>query len=173
MPVLTVELNAKQDTVRQPVIWRIGKLFNVVTNIRRARVTEEYAQVSLKLEGTTAEVTKATDYLRALGAAPGGEVSQEPLPTPEESVPQTNTIEVRLTTIQPAQTQPPFLYRVGKDFEVVVNIAAAAFDDEEGGWFDVSLSGDLIAVQRAIAYLHTTGILVNPRQRSVTDFGNL
>ncbi|HZP84070.1 MAG TPA: NIL domain-containing protein, partial [Chthonomonadaceae bacterium] len=86
---------------------------------------------------------------------------------------QPNTIYVRLTTVTPEQAHAPLLHRVGKDFNVVVNIERAAFDDEEGGWIEITLSGPLTEVQRAIAYLHTTGIHVNPRQRSVTDYGNL
>ena len=56
---------------------------------------------------------------------------------------------------------------------MVVDIEQAEFDDEEGGRIEVTLSGALNAVQRAIAYLHTTGLHVNPHQRSVTDDSNL
>lgn len=174
MPVVTLELNAKQNTVRQPVIWRLGKRFNVVTNIRRARVSEDYGYVALQIEGTTDEVAQATDYLRALGLCPGTPTSSEiPDTLPEDEIEQTNAIYVRLGTVNAAQGHAPLLYRVGKDFGVVVNIERAAFDDEEGGWLEITLSGPLSEVQRAIAYLHTTGTHVNPRQRSVTDYGNL
>jgi len=175
MPVVTVELNADRKAADQPILWRLGKLFNVVTNIRRARVTEDYAYIALTLEGSTQEIEQATGYLRALGLLRGAEAAAPPpdAAPPEASVPQPNTIYVRLTTVTPEQAHAPLLHRVGKDFNVVVNIERAAFDDEEGGWIEITLSGPLTEVQRAIAYLHTTGIHVNPRQRSVTDYGNL
>jgi hypothetical protein len=176
MPVIHVELNAGQDTAGQPIIWRLGKLFNVVTNIRRARVTEDYAQVVLNIEGSTQEVVQAADYLRALGILGGGTTvsTAQTLPDPPEAgIAQPNAIYVRLSTVNAAQGHAPILYRVGKDYGVVVNIARASFDDEEGGALEVTISGPLMDIQRAIAYLHTTGLHVNPRQRSVSDYGNL
>lgn len=175
MPAVTVELTARQDTVGQPIIWRLGKLFNVVTNIRRARVSDDYGHVALLIEGSTAEVDQATNYLQSLGLL-AGEATGAPVPIgvlPEDTIAQPNTIYVRLTPINAPQMQAPLLYRVGKDFTVVVNIERAAFDQEEGGYVEVALSGPLAEVQRAIAYLHTTGCHVNPRQRSVTDYSNL
>ena len=41
MPLVTVDLNAKSNTARLPIIWRLGRLFNVVTNVRRARVSDK------------------------------------------------------------------------------------------------------------------------------------
>ena len=80
---------------------------------------------------------------------------------------------MRLTTVNPEQGQVPALYRIGRDFGVVVNLRRAEFDEEEGGSVEVEISGILFDVQRSIAYLHTTGLHVNPRQRSVTDYSNL
>lgn len=175
MPQLSIELNAKRDVVGLPIIWRLGKLFNVVTNIRRARITEDYGYVALDLEGSTAEVEQATEYLRALNI-----LTDQPAKTPsaavaapEKSVAQTSAIFVRLSTVNAQQGHEPILYRVGKDVNVVVNLETALFDEEEGGNVEVTLSGALIEVQRAIAYLHTTGLSVSPRQRSVTDLSNL
>ena len=71
MPVVNVELNARRETVQQPIIWRLGRLFNVVTNIRRARVTEDYGYVLLEMEGSTAEIEQAKAYLAGLGLIQG------------------------------------------------------------------------------------------------------
>jgi hypothetical protein len=176
MPAVTVDLNAPKDLVDQPILWRLGKRFNVVTNIRCARVTEDYGYVALGIEGSSLEVEQALDYLRSLGVlkADGAKSpSQTGIAPPEASLPQPNTIYVRLSTVNAAQGHVPILYRVGKDFNVVVNIERASFDEEEGGALEITISGQLMDVQRAIAYLHTTGLHVNPRQRSVTDYGNL
>ncbi len=175
MPLVTVDLNARRETAGQPIIWRLAKLFNVVTNILRARVTEDYAAVSLTLEGSTEEVEQAISYLKGLGIVVGSEGSavQDQGEPPENAVPQQSRIFVRLDVVNAAQAKTPILFRICKDFDIVVNIESAAFDDEDGGTMEILLSGQLFFVQRAIAYLHTTGIHVNPRQRSVTDYSNL
>ncbi|HLV79708.1 MAG TPA: NIL domain-containing protein [Chthonomonadaceae bacterium] len=175
MPVVSAELNARKDAAGQPIVWRLAKLYNVVTTIRRARVTEDYACILLDIEGSREETDQALGYLRALGVmdgeAPTPASSGLPAP-PESALPQPNTIYVRLSTVNAAQAEAPILFRVGRDFRVAVNIERAAFE-EDGGSIEVTISGPLMEVQRAIAYLHTTGLHVNPRQRSVTDFSNL
>ena len=41
MAVITVQINTRtSDQVKEPVLYRLGKDFNVVTNVRRAQVTE-------------------------------------------------------------------------------------------------------------------------------------
>ena len=172
MPHVNVELNARKEVVNQPILWRLGKL-NVITNIRRARVTEDYGYVLLDIEGSTAEIEQAQNYLRGLGLLTGAANGPANSTLPEAAVSQPVTIYVRLSTVNAEQGHQSLLYRVGKDYEVVVNLVQAAFDDEEGGSIEVTLSGELLSVQRAIAYLHTTGLHVDPRQRSVTDGRNL
>jgi len=175
MSLVTVNINASNERARLPLIWRLGRKFNVVTNLRRARVSPDLAYVALDVEGSTQEVEQATAYLRSLGVIEGGDKSLVPAhgAEPEDTVSKANTIYVRLDTVNTEQYQMPVLYRLGKDFNVVINIEHAGFDDEEGGYVEVAISGSLGDIQRAIAYLHTTGIHVNPRQRSVTDFSNL
>ena len=175
MPLVTVELNARKEILGQPILWRLGKMFNVVTNILRARISGDYGHVALSLEGSTGEVEQAQEYLRSLGVlgdAPGSATPRTGS-APETAIAQPNTISMLLKTVNSAQGHAPILYRVGKDLNVVVNIRTAYFDDEEGGQVEITLAGALLEVQRAIAYLHTTGLQVNPRQRSVTDDGNL
>jgi hypothetical protein len=176
MPLLTLDLSAKSNTARLPIIWRLGRRFKVVTNIRRARVSDDAAYVRLDIEGSTQEVEQAAGYLRSLGLLPDS-TANALVPAnaaePEETVSGARTIYVRLATVNPEQDHVPVLYRVGKDFGVVVNIERAEFDEEEGGYVEIAISGPLGEVQRAIAYLHTTGMHVFPRQRSVTDYSNL
>ena len=173
MSHVNVELNARKEVVNLPVLWRLGKLFHVVPNIRRARITQDYGYVSLDLEGSAAEVDQAQSYLRGMGMLTGKADAPASSAVPESAVPQPVTIYVGLTTVNAAQGHTSLLHRVGTDYAVVVNIEQAAFDDEDGGTIDVSLSGALLEVQRAISYLHTTGLRVNPRQRCVSDDTNL
>lgn len=175
MAALTLDINAPQAFIKQPLIWRLGKLYNVVTNIKRARATEDYGYFAVELAGSNTEVEMAAHYLRSLGVATGGAPGEKPTNPlkPEDAIKQPNAIYLRLDTVNGGQSHAPLIYRIGKDFDAVVTVERAAFDEEEGGFIELVVSGHLGEVQRTIAYLHTTGLHVNPRQRSVTDYSNL
>jgi len=53
--------------VTRPVLWELGKTFDVVTNIRQASVTDEIGIVSLSLEGEREENKKAIAWLEKQG----------------------------------------------------------------------------------------------------------
>ena len=53
--------------ITEPVIYNLGKQFNVVTNIRRANVEERVGWVILELEGEEAEIERAVQYSKDLG----------------------------------------------------------------------------------------------------------
>lgn len=53
--------------ITRPILWELGKKFEVVPNLRQASVTDEIAVVSLSLEGDRAEIKKAITWLEELG----------------------------------------------------------------------------------------------------------
>jgi hypothetical protein len=53
--------------ITRPIIWELGKSFNLVTNIRQASVTDEIGIVSLSLEGEREEIKKAIAWLEKEG----------------------------------------------------------------------------------------------------------
>jgi hypothetical protein len=53
--------------ITRPIIWELGKDFNVVTNIRQASVTDEIGIVSLSLEGEREDIKKAIAWLEKQG----------------------------------------------------------------------------------------------------------
>ena len=63
----TVRLTFRGDTLNDPIIYRLGQDFKVVTNIRRADVTEDSGWVELDLDGEQPEVDRALDYCRSRG----------------------------------------------------------------------------------------------------------
>ncbi len=175
MPAVNLILNASKENVSKPIIWRLGKLFNVVTNILRAQVTEEYAQISLAMEGSTEELEQAVNYLHSIGVIKEGieSAALRNLSAPEDIVARPITVHLTLETSNPVQAGSPILLRISKDFQIVLDITRASFDSQAGGTIEMDISGKLTEVQRAIAYLHTTGLHVNPVQRCVTDYSNL
>lgn len=53
--------------IMRPVIYELGKNFDLVTNVRQASVTEEIGLVSLELDGEREEIKKAISWLEELG----------------------------------------------------------------------------------------------------------
>jgi ABC-type methionine transport system ATPase subunit len=62
-----VYLTFPQHLIKEPVVYNVGKKFNVVTNIRTASVTEEMGIMALEITGEEEEYQKAVEYLRGLG----------------------------------------------------------------------------------------------------------
>lgn len=74
-------------------------------------------------------------------------------------------IELSLTA-RKEQVAEPWIWRLSRDFNLRVIILKAQVD-ADFGWMQIALEGPLEEVQRAIAWLHTTGLHVDPMQRSV------
>ncbi len=68
MPVITVDIATRgQDQVRAPIVQRLVKDYDIVVNIRRAQVTEDYGRLVLDLEGSLEEVQRAISWLHTTG----------------------------------------------------------------------------------------------------------
>ena len=55
------------DLVTQPVIFNLGRNFQVVTNIRRADVREDVGWVVLELEGEEKAIEEGLNWVTSLG----------------------------------------------------------------------------------------------------------
>ncbi len=53
--------------IKEPVIYQLGRDFEVVTNIRRADVQEGVGWVILELEGSEPEIERSLDWVMSLG----------------------------------------------------------------------------------------------------------
>lgn len=62
-----VTLIFPKDLIKEPVIYRMAKDYDIIPNIRRARVTEEVGEVVLELEGTEDNLSRGTEYLVNIG----------------------------------------------------------------------------------------------------------
>ncbi|MGD0208082.1 MAG: NIL domain-containing protein [Verrucomicrobiota bacterium] len=55
--------------IKEPLIWKLGQKFKVVTNIRQASVTDEIGIVCLELDGKREDVKAAIAWLEKLGVS--------------------------------------------------------------------------------------------------------
>ncbi|MDR3688482.1 MAG: NIL domain-containing protein [Fimbriimonas sp.] len=62
--------------------------------------------------------------------------------------------------------QEPWIWRLSRDFNVKVNIRKATVD-ADCGWLQLELEGPVEEIQRATAWLMTTGLTVEALQRAV------
>ena len=56
-----------QKLIKEPIIYTLGQQFNVVTNIRRADVSENRGWVVLEMEGEEAEIERAITWVTKKG----------------------------------------------------------------------------------------------------------
>lgn len=62
-----VYLTFPKDTIQKPLVWQLGRDFEIVTNIRLATVSGDVALVGLGLEGTEAEIKRGLDWIEKQG----------------------------------------------------------------------------------------------------------
>jgi len=55
--------------IKEPLLWKLGQKFEVVTNVRQASVTDEIGIVSLELAGDRAQIKAAIKWLEKLGVS--------------------------------------------------------------------------------------------------------
>ncbi|MFH1958011.1 MAG: NIL domain-containing protein [bacterium] len=62
-----VKLVFPQNLIKEPVTFRMAKKYDVIPNIRRARVTETVGELVLELDGEEKNVEKGIKYLVKAG----------------------------------------------------------------------------------------------------------
>ena len=55
------------DLIKEPVIYNLGRDFQIVTNIRRAEVKEDIGWVILELEGSQEEIESGLAWVTSVG----------------------------------------------------------------------------------------------------------
>jgi ABC-type methionine transport system ATPase subunit len=67
MATKRVKLTFPQELIKEPVIFTMAKKYNVMPNIRHARVMDTIGEVVLELEGEETELAAGIAYLRERG----------------------------------------------------------------------------------------------------------
>ncbi|MFH1169757.1 MAG: NIL domain-containing protein [Chloroflexota bacterium] len=56
-----------QELIKEPVIYKLALQYNVVTNVRRADVSEDKGWVVLELEGEEADIDRGIAWVNSCG----------------------------------------------------------------------------------------------------------
>ena len=67
MASLKFHITFPEDKIKEPIIYQVGQEYQVVTNIRRADVTEKTGWMDLELIGDSKEVERAVEALKKKG----------------------------------------------------------------------------------------------------------
>jgi ABC-type methionine transport system ATPase subunit len=67
MEKLRVKFTFVEELIKEPVIWKLGREFDIVTNIRRADVTDSRGWVVLELDGEREEIERGLEWVREQG----------------------------------------------------------------------------------------------------------
>ena len=67
MGIQRVKFTFLNELVKEPIIYRLGQNFQLVTNIRRADVREDMGWVVLELDGEEAEIQRGLDWVSSAG----------------------------------------------------------------------------------------------------------
>ncbi len=62
-----VKFTFVDELVKEPIIYRLGRDFDVVTNIRRADVQEDMGWVVLELDGEDSEINRGLAWVSSTG----------------------------------------------------------------------------------------------------------
>jgi len=64
---LRLHLTFPEHLVSEPVIYRLGHEFGLVTNIRRANIEERFGWVILEMDGSEDDIARAVAWLTDQG----------------------------------------------------------------------------------------------------------
>ena len=67
MPWRRVQLTFHGEQIKEPVIYRLGKDFPLISNIRRAQVEGDEGWVVLEVEGGLDSINAGLEWVKSLG----------------------------------------------------------------------------------------------------------
>lgn len=67
MAILRARITFPEKLVKEPVIFNLGRKFNIVTNIRRANIDEKFGWVVLEMTANNDELDRGVKYLESIG----------------------------------------------------------------------------------------------------------
>jgi hypothetical protein len=62
-----VKFTFVEELIKEPIIWKLGREFEIITNIRRADVTDARGWVILELDGEREEIDRGLEWVASQG----------------------------------------------------------------------------------------------------------
>ena len=62
-----IKLTFPKDLIKKPITFQMAKKFDVMPNIRRAKITEDIGEMVLELDGKDENLEKGIAYLKKEG----------------------------------------------------------------------------------------------------------
>lgn len=67
MATRKVMLRYPESLIQQPLLYQMARRFDVIPNIRRARVTDTVGEIAVELEGSDSDLDHGVAYLQEQG----------------------------------------------------------------------------------------------------------
>jgi ABC-type methionine transport system ATPase subunit len=67
MPKLRLHLTFPEQLIQEPIIWRLGRQYDIITNVRRANVEDTVGWIILEVEGTEEALDQGIEWLTEMG----------------------------------------------------------------------------------------------------------
>ena len=67
MDKLRMKFTFVESLIKEPIIWKLAKQYDIVTNIRRADVSADFGWVILELEGDPDEIERGLLWVEEQG----------------------------------------------------------------------------------------------------------
>ncbi len=62
-----IKLTFPQDLIKEPVIFTMAKKYDIIPNIRRARITETVGEMIMELEGEEENILQGMESIKQQG----------------------------------------------------------------------------------------------------------
>ncbi len=67
MPKLRLHLTFPEQLIQEPIIWRLGRQYDIITNVRRANVEDTVGWIILEVEGSEEALDQGIAWMREMG----------------------------------------------------------------------------------------------------------
>lgn len=67
MPKLRLHLTFPEQLIQEPIIWRLGRQYDIITNVRRANVEDKVGWIILEVEGTEEALEQGIGWMTEMG----------------------------------------------------------------------------------------------------------
>ena len=67
MPKLRLHLTFPETLIQEPIIWRLSRQYDIITNVRRANVEEKVGWVILEVEGAEEALDQGLAWMQEMG----------------------------------------------------------------------------------------------------------